>query len=122
MSNQYIFKKPDNLDNPYIYKNDINQSNYYNRRNPFIDGNQPFISDLAERTAREEAKMINYIQQLIQPRLDKGEKYFTESCKNFDVFMYRQVIAEHFRPQGIDIRIRSNRSDLLVFATNRSTN
>jgi hypothetical protein len=75
---------------------------YWRDRNPLKGYRAPVLADKAATITA----VIEHIKLLIQHRIDRGERYFTEMSNHVDLLELRQDILAHFRQQGIDLSIR----------------
>lgn len=78
------------------------EQEYWRSRNPLLGYRHSDLKGKANRVAA----VIEHVSTLIQHRIDRGERYFTEYSNHADLLELRQDIVAHFKRLGIRLTIR----------------
>lgn len=96
----------------WIVKLSPTEQAYWRDRNPLKGYRAPVLADKAATITA----VIEHVKNLIQHRIDRGERYFTEYSNHADLLELRQDIVAHFKSQSIDLNIRKG-GYIFVFGT-----
>jgi hypothetical protein len=108
-----------------IVKMTPEESRHYSRLNPLIEANR--IRMEYERQikngailsrAKQLENLIQHIEYLIAPQIDREKSYFTVKSGRSDVLEFRQQIIKHFQAKEIQIKIRGHNYESLIFVQN----